>query len=446
MRKMILAIVVTGLLVSPAFAGDWPQWRGPNYDGSTEAKNLPIDFSKTSKVKWVADMPGPGAGTPIVMGDRVFVTAADFDKMQLAAMCYDRETGKQLWRHDVHSGYKLEGVGNALQNSNRTNYASPSPVTDGKLVVFFYGNGDLVAFTVEGKKLWAKNLQAEYGDFTFQWTFSASPTLHDNRLVIPILQRDTPVHGRGKDGTKSFVLALEPGTGEVLWKHIRPSKAKKESLEAYSTPIPHKRADGKDEFIIVGGDVITGHDPATGKEIWRWGTWNENHREQWWRLVPSPVIGGGVVLSCAPKKAPIFATKLNLNGTHEGKDGLAWDTSDNRVLTSDVPTPAYYMDHFYVLSDLTKTLSKVDPKTGKALWTTKMPGRYLWRSSPTGADGKIWCMNHHGDVVVLAASDGAILANIPMGHDDDDLIRASVTVAYDQLFIRTNGKLWCVGN
>lgn len=446
MRKLILAIVTTGLLISPAFAGDWPQWRGPNYDGSTEAKNLPVDFSKTSKVKWVADMPGPGAGTPIVKGDRVFVTAADFDKMQLVAMCYDRKTGKQLWRHDVHSGYKMNGAPSAIQNTDKSNYASPSPVTDGKLVVFFYGNGDLVAFTVEGKRLWAKNLQAEYGAFSYQWTFSASPTLHEGTLYMQILQRNAPVHGRGKDGNASFLLALNPADGQVVWKHQRPSKAQKESLESYATPIPHTRADGKQELIIAGGDVLTGHDPATGKELWRWGTWNPNHREAWWRLVPSPVIGGGVVLASAPKGAAVYAAKLGLNGTHEGKDGLAWDTSNNRVLTSDVPTPLYYMDHFYVLSDLKKTLGKVDPKTGKPLWTVKMPGRYKWRASPTGADGKIWNINHHGDVVVHDAANGKQLAVIPMGHEDDDNIRSSIAVAYDQLFIRTNGKLWCVGN
>ena len=172
-------------------------------------------------------------------------------------MCLDRKTGKVTWKHEVSTKYQVNGDGDPVRLDSKSTYASPSPVTDGKRVVFFYGNGDMVAFRLDGKKLWATNLQKEHGDFSFQWTFSASPTLYEGGLYMPILQRDKPAHGRGKVGNKSFLLKMNPDTGKVIWKHIRPSPAQMESLESYATPIPYE-ANGRKELLIVGGDIITG--------------------------------------------------------------------------------------------------------------------------------------------------------------------------------------------
>ena len=125
-------------------------------------------------------------------------------------------------------------------------------------------------------------------------------------------------------------------------------------------------------------------------------------------------------------------------------NGQLWNSGKNSVLTSDVPTPLYYHGHFFILSDLRKALSKVDPKTGKILWTTQMPGRYKWRASPTGGDGKIYTMNHNGEVVVLDAKSGNILHQTKLGEDYDDNIRSSIAIAGNQLFIRTNNELFCI--
>ena len=152
---------------------------------------------------------------------------------------------------------------------------------------------------MDGDKLWALNLQKKHGEFAFLWTFSTSPLIHDGVLYMQVLQRDTKVSGRGSDDNRSYLLALDPKTGKQLWKHYRPAKARSESLEAFSTPMPFSH-NGRDEIVIVGGDCLTGHDPKTGKELWRWGTWNPS-RIGHWRLVPSPVAGKGVLLACGPK-------------------------------------------------------------------------------------------------------------------------------------------------
>ena len=177
--------------------------------------------------------------------------------------------------------------------------------------------------------------------FAFNGPFLLRPLSSKENFILPILQRDEPVHGRGKQGTKSFLLCMDPDNGKTIWKHIRPSNAQKESLESFGTIIPYKN-----QLLVAGGDVLSSHDPKTGKELWRWGTWNPGHKQQWWRLVPSPVVGDGVGLVCAPKKAPIFAIKLNQTGINSGSDGLRWETSSDSMLTSDVPTPLFYRGKF----------------------------------------------------------------------------------------------------
>ncbi|MAF67696.1 MAG: hypothetical protein CMJ84_18835 [Planctomycetes bacterium] len=440
----LLALLLTtaGDLETPR---DWPQWRGPNHDGSVDASDLPTDFSKTEKVRWTVSLPGPGAGTPLVLGERVLVSSIDEAAGSFVAICLDRESGEERWRRKPDSGYRPAGNGGETWLHDRSNYASPSPVTDGERAVFFFGNGDLVAYDMAGEALWARNLQEDYGQFTFQWTFSASPTLWEETLFVQILQRDTKVYGHGEDGNPSFLLAIDPDTGETRFKHVRPSNARKESLESYATPTPFVGEDGRKELLIVGGDVVTGHDPATGAELWRWGGWNPDHREEWWRLVPSVVVGGGHALVCAPKRAPVFAVRLGGEGDL-GEEGLVWQSEGRRnPVSSDVPTPLFYRDRFFVLSDVANALSRVHPATGEVEWTIELPGRDRWRSSPTGADGHIWCMDHAGDVVIVNPDDGSIENEIAMGEEDADKIRSSIAVAHDHLFIRTNTRLFCVG-
>ena len=160
--------------------------------------------------------------------------------------------------------------------------------------------------------------------------------------------------------------------------------------------------------------------------------------------MPSPVVGKGVILVCAPKKAPIFAVKEGLQGTHEGMTGLSWQTKEEPILTSDVPTPVFYENKFFILSDLRKVLSRVSPENGKVEWKLELPGKYKWRSSPTGGDGKIYIMNHNGDVLVVSSQSGKILHLAEMGSTYDDNTRSSIALAGNELFIRTNKILYCI--
>jgi outer membrane protein assembly factor BamB len=424
-----------GLFAAAASAAPWSNFRGPNFDGSSPAKNLPAAFSKTENVAWSVDLPGTSAATPAVWGDRVFVSSTDSAAGALVALAYDRKTGQELWRHKVADG---------LKRDDRSNFASPSPVTDGAHVWFFYGTGDLACYTVAGEAVWARNIQRDHGEFAFLWTFATSPLLHDGRLYLQVLQRNVPVQGRGfaDKPNDSYLLALDPKTGRDLWRHVRPSQAREESLEAFSTPVPFT-FNGRAELLIAGGDDITGHDPANGRELWRWGTWNPQ-RITHWRLVPSPVAGGGVVLACGPKGAPIFAVKAGQSGTLSDAT-LAWQ-SGVRELSTDVSTPAFYGGHFFVVNSDRRLVFKVAPADGRVVWQGELPGRAKVEASPTLADGKLYVMNHAGEVFVVGAGDEfKLLHTAAMGEPNDRDLRSSVAVTEGQLFIRTAGKLFAIG-
>jgi outer membrane protein assembly factor BamB len=415
-------------------AAGWPQWRGPHFNGSSDDTGLPSTWSKDTVV-WCADLPGPSAATPAVWEDRVFVSTTDTASGTLHARCLDRQTGKVLWDRQVADG---------LRRDEKSNFASPSPVADAGRVWFFYGNGSLVAFDHAGRQLWSRNLTREFGEFAFQWTFASSPLFWNDRLYVQVLQRDVPVNGRGRaDGPiESFLLAIDPATGKTLWRVVRPSEAVAESHESYSTPIPLED-DGRKEILLAGGDCLTAQDAETGRELWRWGTWNPRKIGHW-RLIPSPVTGGGVVLVCAPKGDPVYAIRPGGNGLLN-ESAVVWQTDRQREVTSDVPTPLFYQGDFFVLSDVRKNLSRVAPATGRVKWTVDLPGRRKFEASPTGADGKVYLMNFGGEVVVVDAEAGTILSTVPMGEEGDDMIRSTVAVASGQLFIRTNHRLFCVG-
>jgi outer membrane protein assembly factor BamB len=418
-------------------AENWPHWRGPDFNGASPEQNLPAEFSKTNNVKWVAELPGPAAATPIVWGDHVFVSSTDLKAKSLRALALDRKTGRELWNHEVSP---------AFGHDNQSNYASPSPVTDGQMVFFYYGNGELVAFDFAGKKIWSRNVQQDYGQFAFQWTYAASPTLAEGKLILQVLQRDVPVNGRGrKDGPNdSYLLALDPRTGKEIWKHTRPCEARAESRESFATPVPITRG-GRLQLLVAGGDSISAHDLKAGEELWRWGNLNPL-RIGHWRLVPSPVANDSIALVCAPKGAPIYAVKLGGKGVLADSD-LAW-TSRDREVTTDVCTPLLYQGKFYVLNGerSTKTLARVDPATGKTEWVGELSSRAKIECSPTGADGKIYFQNFRGEVfVVAAATEFKPLHTTLLGDEGDDRIRAAVVPSQGNLFIRTMSKLYCIG-
>jgi outer membrane protein assembly factor BamB len=277
---------------------------------------------------------------------------------------------------------------------------------------------------------------------------------------MQVLQRDVAVRGKGKPtGNESFLLAMDPATGKDLWRMLRPSEAVAESREAFSTPLPLTHQ-GRKELVVIGGDCITGHDPANGRELWRWGTWNPTKIGHW-RLVPSPTLGGGVILACAPKNAPVYAVKAGGSGTLSNKH-LAWQSHvqptedaaeaapsiNERDLTADVPSPLFYEGKFYILNGTKRKLYCVEPATGAVVWSGDLGGKSVFQASPTAADGKIYVMNFDADVSVIQAG-GTEFKRLHTTNlrdaGDDTRHRSSIAISQGNLFIRTGTKLFCVG-
>jgi outer membrane protein assembly factor BamB len=415
---------------------DWPQWRGPNWDGSSAVSGLPAVLA-AEHTRFAVELPGNGAGTPIVVGEHVLVTAAVEEAGVLLALCFARSSGALEW--------ELEAARGGTRRDERSDFASPSPVSDGQHAWFLFGNGVLLCSDLAGKELWKRDLQAELGTWAYQWTYGASPTLWRGKLYLPVLQRDQPTDGSQADEKiPSYLLALDAASGKTLFKVDRPAPAKMESLESYATAVPLEGA-ARRELLVVGGDVITGHDPESGAELWRWGTWNEGHREPWWRLVPTPVVGAGSVLVCAPKRAPIYCLELGGSGMLD-EQALVWKSSGrpNRV-SSDVPTPLFYQGDFFVLSDVERALSRLDPANGAVKWATELPEGGPWEASPTGADGRVWCLSHEGLLVGVDAQSGKLTTSLALGREDEGPARASVAPAHGRLFVRTSGRLLALG-
>jgi outer membrane protein assembly factor BamB len=434
MKKAMICTcaIVTALVMSAHVrAADWPQWRGPFFNGSTDEKNLPDSWNQTENIAWASPLPGPSGATPIISRGRVFVSSMVGRGPDFVALCFDARDGKQLWeRH----------IGSDSRRFPRNNMASPSPVTDGKYVFFLYGSGDLAGFDYEGRKLWSRNIETEYGNLALKFGYGSSPLLHRNRLFIIAIRRNKPYRPpEAAEPLDSYLMALDPETGHTLWKQQRRTNAFDEGMETYSTPVPFVRYGGV-EILNTGADFITAHDPETGTELWRFEYWTRKVRDS--RVIPSLVTGDGLIFGARHKHGGLFALKPG-DLDSPSWPHIVWEF-DGPV--PDCSTPLYYQKRLYVLDGIKsgKVVTCLDPKTGLGIWQGKIGGRGPWRASLTGADGKLYCINETGEIVVLAAG-GNQFKVIFETKIEESPIQSSIAIAGGHLFIRTARNLYCIG-
>jgi outer membrane protein assembly factor BamB len=422
LNAWVLVVAASGL------ASDWPQWRGPFFNGSTDEHNLPVSWSTTENVAWVSPLPGPSGATPVIANGRVFVTSTVKGTPDFVALCFDAKTGKELWRKQA---------GSNPRKFTRNNMASPSPATDGKSVFFLYGDGTLIGFDLDGKQLWSRSIEKEYGNLALQFGYSNSPVLHDGKLLITVIRRDKPYREPPAEGLlDSFIAALDPATGKTLWKQPRKTNAFDEGMETYGTLIPFAR-NGKVELLMTGGDFVTAHDPASGKELWRFEYWQQKVRDS--RVIPTLVTGEGLIFGSRHKNNPVFALEPPADG-REAR--ILWEFAE---AAPDCSTPLFYDDRLYVFDGLKrKTITCLDPKTGRTFWQGKLSGRSLWWSSFTAADGKLYCISESGEIVVLQAGGDEFKVLFEMKIEEPP-IQSSIAIAGGHLFIRTAANLYCIG-
>ena len=425
------AIIIILVISLPVSATDWPQWRGPFFNGSTDEKNHPDSWSQTEGIEWVSPLPGPSGATAVICNGRVFVSSMVRASHDFVALCFDAQNGKQLWQ---------KHIGSDSRRIHRNNMASPSPVTDGKNVFFLYGNGDLIGFDYEGNKLWSRNIEVEYGNLALKFGYSSSPFLYQNKLFILVIRRNKPYRRpEAAAPLDSYLMALDPQTGKNLWKQQRQTNAFDEGMETYSTPIPFVR-NGRTEILNTGADFITAHDPDTGKELWRFEYLTSKVRDS--RTIPSLVTGDGLVFGTRHKHGGVFALKPGGSDNPSGGQ-IVWEFNGP---VPDCSTPLYYQKRLYVLDGIKsgKVVTCLEPKTGRQNWQGKIGGRGPWRASLTGADDKLYCINETGEIVVLAAG-GNEFKIIFQTKIDEAPIQSSISIANGRLFIRTAKNLYCIG-
>ena len=403
------------LLTAIAHAENWPQWRGPTLNGLSGEKNLPFRWSTEENIVWKLAMPSWSGSTPIIWRNLIFLNVADGDN--LALWCVDRKKGDVVWK---------KPLGNGNVKMRKQNMSSPSPVTDGKNVFVMTGTGILKGFDFSGKELWTRDIQKDYGAFGLNWGYASSPLLLDDSLYVQVL------HGMKTDDP-SYILRIDKKTGNTLWKVERSTTAIRESPDSYTTPGLLRY--GKNvEIVITGGDCVTGHDPATGKELWRANGLNPDNDPSY-RIVASPVIFGDIVY--APTRVrPLLALKAGGRGDITSSHVL-WSTING----PDVPTPVTDGKYFYVVNDR-GIMWCLDAKTGQEIYGQQRikPGTYS--ASPVLADDKIYVTSEEGlTTVVKAGPKFEVLAENAL----NDYCLSSPAISDGQIFIRTAGQLFCIG-
>jgi outer membrane protein assembly factor BamB len=288
------------------------------------------------------------------------------------------------------------------------------------------GTGVLKAFDFTGKELWAREIQKDYGPFGLNWGYASSPLLHEGALYVQVL------HGMKTDDP-SYVLRIDPKTGKTLWRVERPTAAIHESPDSYTTPAMVRR--GKDlELVVTGGDCVTGHDPATGKELWRANGLNPGNNPAN-RIIASPLAIGEVVIAPTRVK-PMLAIKTGGRGDV---------TESHRVFSyengPDVPTPVSDGQHLYIVNDK-GVVYCLDAKTGKEVYGQQRlkPGTYS--ASPILGDGKIYVTSEEGVTSVFKTGPQfELLAENAM----EDYVLSSVAISDGQIFLRTAQFLYAIG-
>jgi outer membrane protein assembly factor BamB len=403
------------VLSLPAFAEDWPQWRGPTLNGISTEKNLPVHWSTTENVAWKLPMPSKSGSTPIIWGNNIFLNVADGDDLNL--WCVDKAKGTPTWKKLItHGNYKI----------NKQNMSSPSPVTDGKSVYVMTGVGVLKGFDFSGKELWVRDIQKDYGQFGLNWGYASSPLLYEDALYVQVLQGM-------KTHDPSYVLRIDKKTGKTVWRVIRATDAVRESPDSYTTPTL-LRYGNHVEIVVTGGDCITGHDPATGEELWR-GTGFNPDKNPAYRIIASPVVYDDVVYAPTRVK-PLIAFRAGGRGNISESHKL-WSFMNG----PDVPTPVTDGKYFYSVNDK-GVVWCLDAKTGQEIWGGQRIRPATYSSSPVLADGKIYVTSEDGlTTVIKAGPQFQVLAE----NDLSDYTLSSPAISDGRIFLRTEHFLYAIG-
>ena len=407
-RNLITIVALLSATWSSAAAARaetrWPQWRGPQGDGHSTETTLPVNWDK-SDVAWRTPLPGIGESSPIIWLDKLFLTTAEDGSRKRSVLCLNRRDGHLVWKQTVEFSGQPEGL------HKMNTFASPTCVTDGEVVVAFFGRGGLHAYSLDGKHLWSKDL----GMFDNPWGVGASPVIVGD-LVIQ----------NGDADSDAFLAAYDKRTGETAWHVRRPDH------RGWSTPILIDAADRK-ELVLNGHEGVAAYDPATGKQLWFCASFAG-------RGEPTATPGGGLVYLVNGLSGDIYAVKPGGKGDVT-KTRMAWHTP--RKVSRDLPSPIL-IDNYLIVSSMDGIAVCYDAATGKVLWQDRLGGNFS--ASPIAAAGLAFFLAEDGTVAVIKPGPRLdVIARNKIDPEGDEVFRASLAPCEGQLFLRSDRALYCVG-
>jgi outer membrane protein assembly factor BamB len=415
MRSLTWGVFLVLVWVGSVRAENWPGWRGPRGDGTSAEKEVPTTWSPAENVRWKVKLPGPGNSSPIVWGNRVFLTQA-FDRKgtERAVLCFDRVGSKLVWQKSI--AYKGD------EPTHGTNpYCSSTPVTDGERVIASHGSAGVVCYDFEGKLLWQRDL----GAFIHIWGTAASPILHDDLVILNC-----------GPGERTFLLAMNKKTGKDVWKVEEPGgksgeKGDNDWIGSWSTPRVVK-VQGRDQLVMSWPNAVKAYDPNTGKLIWTCGGLT--------RLVyTSPLVTPEFVVTMSGFHGSALAVKAGGKGDVTRTHRL-WHHTDKNPQR--IGSGIILGDYLYMANAGPGTVQCIELKTGKDRWEGKRLGADFWASLVL-ADGKFYATDQEGDTYVFAAKPD--FEQISRNRLDEHT-NASLAISEGDILIRTHEHLWCIGN
>lgn len=419
MRSIVSLLVVLVLGVGGAARADnWPAWRGPTGQGFCAEKHLPLVWSDKQNVKWKIKLAHQGNSTPVVWGDKIFVTQANRGGTERSLLCFARAEGKLLWQKTVAHA-------EAEQNWDQNWYCNASPGVDAERVVASFGSAGMHCFDHQGNELWKRT---DLGAWNDPFGNGASPVLYEDLAILWC--------GPNRQMGRNFLLAVNKATGKTVWEHD-------ESFGSWSTPLVAK-VDGKDQLMLgqsldVKGTPQTkwgylkGFDPKTGKELWKCQGLNSFN-------YTSPLYGNGVAVAMSGYHGSALAVKLGGSGDIT-KDRL-WLHSARQ--NQRVGSGMIVGDHVYMVDD-TDNIHCYDLKTGEDLWKdVDRPGTSSTWGSMVHAEGRLYVLMRNGQTLVMAANPTfELLATNSLGGGEST--NSSLAISNGDIFIRTFRHLWCIG-
>lgn len=393
------------LLWGPPGAADtqWPGWRGPQGDGQSRETKLPSQWDASSVV-WKTPLEGWGQSSPVIWGERIFLTTALDGGRQRVVLCVDRNDGRKLWEHVAWTGQP--------EPSHKMNgWASATCATDGQVVVAFFGRGGLHAYALDGRHLWSREL----GKFESPWGTAACPVIVDN-MVIQNCDADAD----------AYLIAVDKHSGETIWKTPRPDR------RGWSTPLL-TTGGGRPELVLNGHEGVTGYDPATGRQLWFCKSFNG-------RGEPTVTPAGGLLVAVNGLKGDIYAVRPGGDGdvtaTH-----MAWHTP--RAAGRDMPSPIVVGNYVTVMS-MSGICVSYDGRDGRQLWQERIGGSFS--ASPIAAGDLVYFISEDGQTVVIRPGPKPeIVARNELGDSGSEIFRASLTPSEGQIFARSDRMLYCIG-